>query len=67
MTAVAAALEAYGRSPELATRAALALPALVATWTGQPAAECTAMLERALTACRMASGRRSSGRLISDG
>jgi DNA-binding CsgD family transcriptional regulator len=50
MAAVVAALEASGRSPELTSRAALALPALVATWTGQPAADCVAMLQRALNA-----------------
>jgi hypothetical protein len=49
-TAVVAALEASGRSPELATRPALVLHALVATITAQPAAECIALLERALAA-----------------
>jgi DNA-binding CsgD family transcriptional regulator/tetratricopeptide (TPR) repeat protein len=49
-TSVAAAVEATERSPELATRAALVLPALVATMTAAPAADCIVLLERALAA-----------------
>src|SRR5262249_50187733 len=49
-TAVVAALDASAPSPESSTRAALALPALVAIWTGQKASDCIPLLERALAA-----------------
>jgi DNA-binding CsgD family transcriptional regulator/tetratricopeptide (TPR) repeat protein len=50
LSAVATALQAIERSPDVASRAARALPALVAVWTGQPAPACIPMLEGALAA-----------------
>lgn len=52
MTAVAQAMESASSWPAAKRRSALALEALVAVWSGQPADRCVSMLEAALEASR---------------
>lgn len=50
IAAVSAALAEAAGAPDVASRAAVGLSAIVAVWTGQPASTCIELLERALAA-----------------